>query len=515
MTTQEKQQTAHRNKRSIGAFLRIMTIYPTAWIGFAFVCAWPWMSASIMLTYGDIAHTGTPVWLGSTLTFLVMAACGFAVGFIFQNEKLRPILDASTIVAVICYLTSSILFLLLCKMPSNELDVMYYGISIVWALLAGIGQAFLFISWVKSFGLVGPRKAIALVLASSIACASLILIFNQLPQNAKELLFVIDGVAAGLCALSLEKTFRKKHPEPAPQLENLTFFSSTQKMIRPPWKLLITAVVAGASFRVFQNLSFLGAFGETAWYTFGAAGLVLAALLFTLVSFVLRMNFNHMIYRFSFVLMATGCLMCAIAIQSPEWGYSLFCAGYHCFEMLVWCLCSYFVYYRNVSPNWLGGLCVGSLMTGRFLGSIFLFVSQSNFFEITMSATVAILMFALMLTALMLANNRNLLEVWGMAKPGDTEDESKLISLCCARLSKQFSLTKRENEVLEHLVRGATRASISQQLVLSEETIKTHIRHIYQKCDVHSRAELDELVKPLFNELKHDQLELRSQDAVG
>ena len=39
--------------------------------------------------------------------------------------------------------------------------------------------------------------------------------------------------------------------------------------------------------------------------------------------------------------------------------------------------------------------------------------------------------------------------------------------------------------------------SIEEKLVLSSATVRTHIRHIYEKLDVHSRAELIELLESL------------------
>ena len=44
------------------------------------------------------------------------------------------------------------------------------------------------------------------------------------------------------------------------------------------------------------------------------------------------------------------------------------------------------------------------------------------------------------------------------------------------------------------LVRGRSAASIAAQLSMSTETARTHIRHIYQKTDIHSREELMDIV---------------------
>jgi DNA-binding NarL/FixJ family response regulator len=50
-------------------------------------------------------------------------------------------------------------------------------------------------------------------------------------------------------------------------------------------------------------------------------------------------------------------------------------------------------------------------------------------------------------------------------------------------------LSERELEVLRLLVSGASNKSIAAQLDLSENTIKTHLSHIFDKLNVQNRAE--------------------------
>ncbi|MDI9308716.1 MAG: response regulator transcription factor [Limnohabitans sp.] len=51
-------------------------------------------------------------------------------------------------------------------------------------------------------------------------------------------------------------------------------------------------------------------------------------------------------------------------------------------------------------------------------------------------------------------------------------------------------LTERENEVLNLLSKGRSYASIADDLCLSVNTIKTHVRNIYEKLQVSSKEEL-------------------------
>jgi DNA-binding NarL/FixJ family response regulator len=55
--------------------------------------------------------------------------------------------------------------------------------------------------------------------------------------------------------------------------------------------------------------------------------------------------------------------------------------------------------------------------------------------------------------------------------------------------ARGLSLTVREREVLELLVAGRTNGDIASTLFISQSTTKVHIRHIFEKLGVHSRAE--------------------------
>ena len=50
-------------------------------------------------------------------------------------------------------------------------------------------------------------------------------------------------------------------------------------------------------------------------------------------------------------------------------------------------------------------------------------------------------------------------------------------------------LSAREMEVLECLARGKTTSQIAEELFISDNTVKTHVRHILEKMDASNRAE--------------------------
>lgn len=64
----------------------------------------------------------------------------------------------------------------------------------------------------------------------------------------------------------------------------------------------------------------------------------------------------------------------------------------------------------------------------------------------------------------------------------------------CDAVAEHYGLSPRERDVFDLLVRGRSIDYIAQNLTISFNTAKSHIRHIYVKADVHSRQELIDLI---------------------
>ena len=64
----------------------------------------------------------------------------------------------------------------------------------------------------------------------------------------------------------------------------------------------------------------------------------------------------------------------------------------------------------------------------------------------------------------------------------------------CLVLKRDYGLSARETEVCELIARGRSVAAIAEELFVSENTVRTHSKHIYTKLDIHSRQELGELL---------------------
>jgi DNA-binding NarL/FixJ family response regulator len=56
-------------------------------------------------------------------------------------------------------------------------------------------------------------------------------------------------------------------------------------------------------------------------------------------------------------------------------------------------------------------------------------------------------------------------------------------------LSRLKALTEREREVFELIAQGLSNSEIAERLVLTEGTVKTHVKHIFEKLEVRDRTQ--------------------------
>lgn len=61
-------------------------------------------------------------------------------------------------------------------------------------------------------------------------------------------------------------------------------------------------------------------------------------------------------------------------------------------------------------------------------------------------------------------------------------------------LAEERNLTKRETEILQLLYNGESYSEISEELMISINTVKRHCSHIYLKCDIKSRNQITTLL---------------------
>ena len=106
---------------------------------------------------------------------------------------------------------------------------------------------------------------------------------------------------------------------------------------------------------------------------------------------------------------------------------------------------------------------------------------------------------AVALATAVLLSERDLSSRWGANFPSGGTDSAAMIRKQeladrCDEIARTYKLSAREEEVLLLLAQRKTVGIIERELLIANGTAKAHVRHIYQKLDIHTRQELFDLL---------------------
>ena len=73
--------------------------------------------------------------------------------------------------------------------------------------------------------------------------------------------------------------------------------------------------------------------------------------------------------------------------------------------------------------------------------------------------------------------------------PGIATKVLQLFKSYIPHKNDKYAISRREKEILQLLVDGLDNQSIANQLFISIQTVRNHIRHIYEKLQVHSKSQ--------------------------
>lgn len=190
------------------------------------------------------------------------------------------------------------------------------------------------------------------------------------------------------------------------------------------------------------------------------------------------------IYRVALILTAFGFVCIAFpSVVPPHIANMVVMGGSHCFVVIYWIgLCSAcqrrpadafetLLWGRMFAS---GGTLIGTVLA---LGMLFL----QSFDSQVESFVAAIIAMLYMVVSLVVLRTLNCI----VALPEGDEDAGEI-----ERLSAAYGLTQREREVVSLLAKGRNAQYIQDKLFISKNTVKSHMKHIYAKLDVHTQQEL-------------------------
>lgn len=134
------------------------------------------------------------------------------------------------------------------------------------------------------------------------------------------------------------------------------------------------------------------------------------------------------------------------------------------------------------------GVVLSSVVAGIVVGS-------SNGSSLGLSVITALACFCLVCSALLMPAGSFDARALGIREHLKTDDPVEHLRLRCDEVARKEGLTDREREVMFLLVQGLSRPRVAEALTVSEQTVKTHAKHIYEKLEVHSLREMVLLVE--------------------
>ena len=248
---------------------------------------------------------------------------------------------------------------------------------------------------------------------------------------------------------------------------------------------------------------------------------VAALLMFAGVLFAPRVM--GVVYRVGLLVMVAGFMANSFLLDTDLLWVSgaIVIAGYTVFDVMVWVVVSQVAYTQSKSPaktiaciRLLAGACyvlgaaAGIVLAGAGGQRSPFVVRESNAVGYLVVVAVVFLMSSEDIWVLFNAFRERPSAAGGSAvapgpagsqpllasEPADAEGPSAAAGFLPseARLQARLDrlgLTARERDVAELLVCGRTQPWIAEALGISANTVGTHMRHLYQKADVHNRQE--------------------------
>ena len=157
---------------------------------------------------------------------------------------------------------------------------------------------------------------------------------------------------------------------------------------------------------------------------------------------------------------------------------------------------------QTLPPVLVYGLFAGVVYASQLVGSVVgLFVGAGRGVGLAELSVVALVAVYLLSIAMVAPHGKRLRRAAGpaiLAEPalslGGAEGKDA-VSAGCVVVVDRYRLSRREADVLDLLARGRDVPYIAEELVISKNTVRSHIKSIFAKTGVHSRQELIDLVE--------------------
>lgn len=366
---------------------------------------------------------------------------------------------------------------------------------ILGGILTGIGSAIIVVLWGEHFTALGMRKTIDFCAASFIAAAPAYFVIGLTPTGFAQLAVSTMPIVSMLCL----KRFRADSNGKSGVHEN-TARNSRKRIsseLAPIVSLVGLSLFFGVSFGIMKGLL---APAEAGYIhlrdLLNIPAIVAGSIAVVIAAHVHKMSFDRLIYRMAMPIMALGFLFLPLSAVWGIPGTALHQFGYQYSYIVLWAIWPFISAHQNIPAARIACWGMFSIQLGQLIGSTLgAIIANTNPTPFDMAMLAAFFIFVILLSSLFAIDKTPSSYGWGLAKPGEEISPAKKFNEACAFIVQQCKLSPRESEVFLLLAKGRNRPYICDELTISTETAKTHIKNVYRKIDVHSHQELLDMVE--------------------
>ena len=325
------------------------------------------------------------------------------------------------------------------------------------AVAAGIGVAWLYLQWAPFYAKLDVREAIACISAALARCA--------------------------------------QRKQPPTQREPRMFYDQNPTSI--PWKILFGVAAYSLIIGVIQGMPIQADYTPFWMMTSAHHGAEIAVALCVLWWVFAKgglLRFSSL-WRAILLFTATGLFFLPVIGSAwAGWALVLISIAQTLVVMLFWTLLADVAQHSRTSPFVIVGSGGLAYSLPFALGEL---AGKAEGLHGAGSAVLLALAYLLTIAAVFALNEANFSQRRIFADlEGPAPERSMFASIDegCERLGSQRGLTAREVEVLQLLCKGRSKSYIAESLFISENTVRSHSKHIYAKLDVHSKQDILDLI---------------------
>lgn len=344
-------------------------------------------------------------------------------------------------------------------------------------------KALLFLLWAECLCRVRFRDTLLCVaLAYGVTFALCLLVAGLTPLAA-----LITHAALPLVSGALLLTLRNDSAFAGlPQSEA----AGAKTLQRPPWRLFVGVGILGGVVLIVNTLSETKS-PSAELYTL-LAGLAVSFITAAIaVRRVERLNFT-ILYRWLTPLFV-GSVILVLVLESGNQQYEAFAIGvswsfFRIFTWTLWCSIALRSRLAAACVFAIGQATLTACSTLAQLVIDYVLPAAQLAFPVTVSLVIVIIV----VNAAFVMSESDVSR-WFKKRgepKGAVRESEEALGMRLSQAARDFGLSKREEEIARLVMEGKNNAVIQERLCITESTLRTHLRNIYAKAEVHSRQEL-------------------------